>query len=253
MNFYGLYTLYIKEVKRFLVVYHQTVFTPVLSALILLAVFVMSINSPGHTINGVPFIDFVGYGLIIMSITQNAFANSSSSLIMSKVIGYITDLLMPPLGGSEIVIAYTLASITRGVAVGIMVFLCLLPIVSFKVHSLPLLLFFVISSSALLGMLGILTGIAADGFDQNSAVTNYLINPLSFLSGTFYSVNKLPEFFKIINQFNPFFYMIDGFRYSIIGSADSNISVGVIVLVSINLALFYLLKNLIDIGWRLKN
>jgi ABC-2 type transport system permease protein len=252
MNFYGLYTLYLKEVKRFLVVYHQTIFTPVLSALILLAVFVMSINAPDHMINGIPFIDFIGYGLIIMSITQNAFANSSSSLIMSKVIGYITDLLLPPLSGSEIVIAYTLASVTRGIAVGFMVFLCLLPFVSFHIHSIALLIFFAIASSALLGLLGILTGIVADGFDQNSAITNYLINPLSFLSGTFYSVDKLPHFLKVINQFNPFFYMIDGFRYSIIGVADSNIALGMTIIAAINLGLFLLLRHLINIGWRIK-
>jgi ABC-2 type transport system permease protein len=252
MNLYGLYTLYLKEIKRFLRVYHQTLFTPAISALILLAVFVLATHSNGSIIKGVPFIDFIGYGLIIMSITQNAFTNSSSSLIMSKVIGYITDLLLPPLTGFEIVAAYSLAALTRGIMVGALVALSLVPFISFKIYSFYLLAFFVISSGMLLGLLGILTGLISNTFEQNSAVTNYIINPLSFLSGTFYSVDKLPQFFKVINYFNPFFYMIDGFRYSLIGAADSNIEVGIFILTFTNIALFFLLKHLIDIGWRLK-
>jgi ABC-2 type transport system permease protein len=253
MNLYGLYILYLKELRRFLKVYHQTIFTPAISSLILLAIFSLAMDE-NHSlqIKGVPFVDFIGYGLIIMSITQNAFANSSSSLIMSKVIGYITDLLIPPLRGFEIVTAYTLGALTRGLMVGAVVSICLSPFVSFRLHSLGLLIFFTTSSGMLLGLLGILTGLISNTFEQNSAVTNYIINPLSFLSGTFYSVEKLPYFFKLINYINPFFYMIDGFRYSIIGVSDSNIEVGVAVLMLTNFVLFFLLKHLIDIGWRLK-
>ncbi len=252
MNWYGLYTLFIKEVRRFLKVYHQTILTPAVSSLILLAVFVLATENHTRAVRGIPFIDFIGYGLIIMSITQNAFANSSSSLIMSKVIGYITDLLTPPLRGFEIVTAYSLGSLVRGIMVGLMVLLALLPFISLRIHSPGLLVFFVIASGLLLGLLGILTGLLSSTFEQSSAITNYIINPLSFLSGTFYSVEKLPYFFKVINYFNPFFYMIDGFRYSLVGFADSNIEIGVLVLVFSNIILFVLLKYLIDIGWKLK-
>jgi ABC-2 type transport system permease protein len=253
MNLYGMYTLYLKETKRFLKVYHQTVFTPLISSLILLSVFVLASEGHQRNIKNIAFADFIGYGLIIMSITQNAFANSSSSLIMSKVIGYISDLLIPPLQGFEVVAAYMLASLTRGLLVGGVVTLALVPFISFRLHSLGLLCFFLVSSGCLLGLLGILTGIMADSFDQNSAITNYIVNPLSFLSGTFYSVEQLPYFFKVINYFNPFFYMIDGFRYSLIGSGDSNIYIGSAVLFSTNVVLFLVLKRLIDTGWRLKN
>lgn len=252
MNWYGLYTLYLKETRRFLKVYHQTILTPCISALILLAVFVLANENPHRLVKNVAFIDFIGYGLIIMSITQNAFANTSSSLIMSKVIGYITDLLIPPLGAFEIVVGYVLGAITRGLLVGATLLLCLMPIISLRIHDAYLLIFFSISSACLLGLLGILTGIIADSFEQTGAITNYLINPLSFLSGTFYSVEKLPTFFKCINYFNPFFYMIDGFRYSIIGSADSHIAFGAVFLTLSNVVLFSLLCSSINSGWKLK-
>ena len=252
MNWYGLYTLYLKETRRFLKVYHQTILTPCISALILLAVFVLANENPHRLVKNVAFIDFIGYGLIIMSITQNAFANTSSSLIMSKVIGYITDLLIPPLGAFEIVVGYVLGAITRGLLVGATLLICLMPIISLRMHDVYSLIFFSISSACLLGLLGILTGIIADSFEQTGAITNYLINPLSFLSGTFYSVEKLPAFFKCINYFNPFFYMIDGFRYSIIGSADSNIAFGAVFLTLSNMFLFSLLCYLINSGWKLK-
>jgi ABC-2 type transport system permease protein len=252
MNLYGLYTLYAKEVKRFIKVYHQAIFTPAISALILLAVFSLAMPNHDTKIKGIAFIDFIGYGLIIMSITQNAFANSSSSLIMSKVIGYINDLLLPPLSGFEIVTAYSLGAMTRGILVGIVVSITLSPFISFKLHSLALLCFFVITSGLFMGLLGILTGLIANSFEQNSALTNYIINPLSFLSGTFYSTEKLPIFFQKINLFNPFFYIIDGFRYSLIGVSDSNIEIGIGMLILFNSLLFFLLKHLIDVGWKIK-
>ncbi len=253
MNLYGLYTLYTKEVKRFMKVYHQAIFTPAISALILLAVFNLAMPNNSAKIKNVAFIDFIGYGLIIMSITQNAFANSSSSLIMSKVIGYINDLLLPPLGGFEIVTAYSLGAMTRGILVGLAVSIALSPFISFTLHSLALLCFFSIAAGLFMGLLGILTGLIANSFEQNAALTNYIINPLSFLSGTFYSTEKLPIFFQKINLVNPFFYIIDGFRYSLTGVSDSNINTGIWMLIFFNGGLFLLLKHLIDIGWKLKN
>ena len=253
MNTYGMYTLYLKETRRFLKVYHQTIFSPMITALLLLAVFVLSSKGRTYEVKNVAFIDFIGYGLIIMSMTQQAFANTSSSFIMSKVIGYISDLLIPPLQGLEIVSAYTFAAVTRSLIVGFAVAIALVPFVKVTIHSFGLFVFFSLASSSMLAMLGILTGLISKSFDHTYAVTNYLINPLSFLSGTFYSTKHLPQILQTINLYNPFFYMIDGFRYSIIGGVpDSNIRIGVCVLFLINTLLFFLLKHLIDIGWRLK-
>ncbi|AVP88157.1 multidrug ABC transporter permease [Candidatus Phycorickettsia trachydisci] len=253
MNLYGLYVLYLKETKRFLKVYNQTIITPAVSSLLLLAVLVLATSHTNAKVKGIDFEYFIGCGLIIMSILQNSFANSSSSLIMAKVIGYITDLLIPPFQGFEIVTAYTLGAITRGILVGCMVAMCLYPLIKFQVHSLGYLLFFSFAASMLMGLVGILTGLISETFDQNTAMTNYVIGPLSFLSGTFYSIEKLPHFFQIFNHFNPFFYMIDGFRYSLTGVHDSNIHIGVAILISFNTILFLVLKHLIDIGWKLKN
>ncbi len=252
INWYGTYSLTLREVKRFMKVYNQTLITPAISALIFLAVFVLAIGSERRDINGVKFINFMGYGLIIMSIVQNAFANSSSSFIMSKIIGYISDILTPPLGSKEIIIAFTFGAVLRGLIVGILVTLSLLPFVEFTLHHPFLLVFYVLASCTLLGKLGILSGMIANSFDQYSAITSYLITPLSFLSGTFYSVKDLPVILQQINMFNPFFYMIDGFRYCLTDKTDGNIMVGIGFLAIANILLYFILEELIDKGWRIK-
>lgn len=253
INWYGTYNLLVHEIKRFLRVYNQTIIAPAISALILLSVFVLAIKSSVREINGIKFINFMGYGLIIMSIVQNAFANTSSSLIMSKVLGYIADIIVTPLSGIEIVIALIIGALARGIVVGMCVCICLSPFVDFNVYHPLLLIFFVVSSCLLLGHLGILSGIITEGFDQNAAITSYIISPLSFLSGTFYSVSNLPPFLQTINHFNPFFYMIDGFRYCLTNHADSNISIGIGVLALSNVVLFIVTSTLISIGWRIKH
>lgn len=252
INWYGTFVLASKEIKRFLRVYNQTIIAPAISALIFLSVFVLALGSPLHTINGIKFVDFMGYGLIIMSIVQNSFANSSSSLIMSKVLGYISDVLVTPFNGVEIVIAFSIGSIVRGIVVGLVVTICLLPFVEFTIYHPKLLIFFTIFSSFLLGQLGILAGIVSNSFDNNAAVTNYIIAPLSFLSGTFYSVERLPDLLRNVNNLNPFFYMIDGFRYSLTNHADSIIINGVMILFISNVLLFFVLTKLLNIGWRVK-
>jgi ABC-2 type transport system permease protein len=252
INWYGTYTLTLREVKRFMRVYNQTLITPAVSALIFLAVFVLAVGSKRHDIDGVKFINFMGYGLIIMSIVQNSFANSSSSFIMSKIIGYISDILTPPIGSTEIIIAFTVGAVLRGILVGIIVTISLLPFVEFTLYHPFLLLFYVLASCTLLGKLGILSGMVANSFDQHSAITSYLITPLSFLSGTFYSVKDLPGILQQINILNPFFYMIDGFRYCITNKADGNIIIGVGFLITANILMYFLLEKLIDKGWRIK-
>ena len=252
INWYGTYTLTLREVKRFMRVYNQTLITPAISALVFLAVFVLAVGSKKHDIDGIAFINFMGYGLIIMSIVQNAFANSSSSFIMSKIIGYISDILTPPLGSKEIIIAFTIGSVLRGILVGIITTISLLPFVEFTLYHPFLLLFYILTSCTLLGQFGILSGMVANSFDHHSAITSYIITPLSFLSGTFYSVKNLPIFLQLINILNPFFYMIDGFRYCLTDKTDGNIMIGVIFLITANIVIYFTLERLIDKGWRIK-
>lgn len=252
INWYGTYTLTQREVRRFLRVYNQTIFTPMISALIFLAVFVLAIGGNRPDIVGIKFINFMGYGLIVMSIVQNAFANSSSSFIMSKVLGYISDILTPPLGSTEIIIAFTIGAVLRGILVGITVTVALVPFIDYTLHHPLLLIFYVLASCTLLGKLGILSGLISNSFDQHSAITSYLITPLSFLSGTFYSVQSLPIIFQQINMINPFFYMVDGFRYCITGYADGNIIAGIMFLITANIIMYLALTKLIDKGWRIK-
>lgn len=250
-NYYGTYTLAKREVKRFLKVYHQTLIAPAVSSMIFLAVFLLASTNQNQIIGGVKFINFLGYGLIIMTIVQNAFANSLSSIIMSKVIGYINDILMPPLSGLEIVLAYIFGSITRGIMCGLTLSLFLSPFIDFYIFHPLLLVFFTISSCVFMGQIGLLSGMAANNFDESAAITSYIITPLSFLSGTFYSVEKLPTILQNINIFNPFFYIIDGFRYSFTNYADSNIEIGIMIITTLNILLFCLLCRLFNIGWRL--
>lgn len=252
INWYGTYNLIMHEIKRFFRVYHQTIISPAISALIFLSVFVLAVGSSTPSIHGIKFINFMGYGLIIMSIVQNAFANSSSSLIMSKLLGYISDILVPPFSGFELTVAFMVGSLIRGIIVGIVVTICLLPFIEFTIYHPLLLVFFIVASCLLLGLLGMLTAIMSNTFDQNAAVTNYIITPLSFLSGTFYSLDNLPETLKTINYLNPFFYMIDGFRYALTNYADSNILAGVGVLTVTNFVLFLIIVKLLNIGWRIK-
>jgi ABC-2 type transport system permease protein len=252
INWYGAYTLTLREVKRFLRVYNQTVLTPVISALIFLAVFVLAIGANRPDVDGVKFINFMGYGLIAMSIIQNAFSNSSSSFLMSKILGYISDILTPPLGSVEIILAFTIGAVLRGILVGIAVTIALAPFIDYTLYHPLLLVFYLLASCTLLGKLGILSGLIANSFDQHAAITSYLITPLSFLSGTFYSVKALPPIFQQINLFNPFFYIIDGFRYCITDKADGSILTGVIFLMVANMVLYFILDKAIRSGWRIK-
>ena len=205
LNFYGAYMLFTREIKRFLKVYHQTIISPVISSLIFLSIFYLSIGKVKPYIHGIYFLNFMGYGIIMMVMIQNSFANSSSSILMAKVIGYITDILMPPFNGVELFFAFVFGSIVRGLMVGSLLTLVLMFIIEFNFYSPFLLLYYAISACYLMAALGILSGIITNSFDQSSAITNYVIMPLSFLSGTFYSVDRLPVILQKINLFNPLF------------------------------------------------
>jgi ABC-2 type transport system permease protein len=252
MSILRIYTLSIREIKRFIKVYHQTIIAPVISALIFLSIFYLSMGKYTTKINNVDYIDFIGYGLIIISIIQNSFANSSSSIIMSKVLGYISDLIVTPFSGYEIVISYVIGSIFRGILIGILVALFLSPVVTYNLNHGFLLIFIIFNSTIFMGLVGVLAGLVTNNFDQNSAVTNYVIMPMSFLSGTFYSIKNLPIYFQYFNIINPFFYIIDSFRYCFINNSDGNITFGILYISFLNIILFLISAHLFNIGWKIK-
>jgi len=252
-NIIGTYTLYMKEVRRFLKVYNQTLFAPVITALLFLAIFNLALGDRVKMIGDVPFPHFMAAGLIIMSSIQNAFANSSSSIIMGKVMGTIIDYLMPPLSAAEIVFSFVMAAITRAILVAIFVGIAVWWFIDFTIIHHWVLLFYLFAASMLLGLLGVFAGIIAETFDQMSAVTSYVITPLAFLSGTFYSVHQLPPFWYQVSQWNPFFYMIDGFRYGMTGYHDSHIGTGMVIMIVCNILLWATVQTMLTRGYRIKH
>lgn len=251
-NALGLYTLYMREVRRFLKVYTQTIIGPVVTTLLFLAVFSLALGHAVHTVGEVPFLEFLAPGLIMMAIAQNAFANTSSSIMISKVQGNIVDTLMPPLTAHELTFGIAMGGMTRGVVVGIAVGLVLELFVPFGVHNIGLILFHAVGASLMMSLLGLAGGIWSDKFDHIAAVTNFVVTPLSFLSGTFYSIHRLPETAQMIALLNPFFYMIDGFRYGFIGQADASIWVGMAVVAGVDALLWWLCWRMFDTGYKLK-
>ncbi|NBX53193.1 MAG: multidrug ABC transporter permease, partial [Proteobacteria bacterium] len=249
-NWFGAFTLLKKEVYRFLKVYHQTLFSPVVNIVLFLAVFNLSVGNHIQTIEGVDFAVFMSAGLIMMASIQNSFANSSSSFVMGKVMGHIVDYLIPPLGALELLFAFTLGAIIRGICVGIVAYLTILIFVPLGFHNFFIAFFYLFIGCMLLGLLGVLCGIISESFDHMSAMTSYLITPLTFLSGTFYSTNSLPEFWKNISHFNPFFYMIDGFRFGITGHNDGNLFLGSTYILFINLILGIAILRMFKAGYR---
>lgn len=254
VNWIGLWTLYKREVWRFMKVWNQTLFAPVITTLLFLAIFTLALGDTRARIAGdIPFQNFIAPGLIMMAIVQNAFANASSSLMLSKVQGVIIDLLMPPFTATELTLGLMAGGITRGICVGISVAVAMSFFVPLEIHHAGLLVFHVCMASMMLALLGILTGVWAQSFDQMSAITNYVVTPLAFLSGTFYSVRRLPDVWYQVSQFDPFFYMIDGIRYAMTGHHDGNIQTGMIVMVVVNIALWAGATCIIARGWRLKS
>ena len=255
VNWGGLRTLYIKEVRRFFKVQLQTVWAPALTTLLFLVIFTLALGGARPAVMGVPFADFIAPGLIIMGMIQNSFANSSFSLLVGKIQGTIVDYLMPPLSVAELMAAMTGAAVTRALLVGAAVWLAmaLWPGVDVTPRALPAVLWFGLMGSTMTALMGLLTSIWAEKFDHASAVTNFVIAPLSLLSGTFYSVDRVSPVFSAVMHANPFFYAISGFRYGFLGRADSPVLFGALLLLAINLALAALIYALLKRGWRLKN
>lgn len=252
INYYGTLALTKKEILRFLKVYHQTIFSPIINSLLLLAVFSISVGNKIQ-IGDLDFQIFMASGLIIMTAMQNAFANSSSSFVMGKVLGHIIDYLIPPFAALEIIIAFTIGAVLRGITVGIVAYFAIWFFLDIGIYNIFYVIFCLIFASIFLGLLGILCGILSESFDHMSAITSYLITPLTFLSGTFYSTKNLPPTLENLAHYNPFFYMIDGFRYGVTGYHDSNLTIGIFVILSVNIVLFILNYHLLKIGYRIKN
>ena len=251
VNWLGLWTLYKKEVMRFVRVGPQTLLAPVVSNVLYMTVFVFAfaeLRPEGSS----EFVRFLAPGLVMLGILNNAAANSSSSIMTGKLMGSIVDVLMPPLSYAELAIGYIGGAITRGIVVAFATIAAL----SFFTPLIPMhlwaVLYFGLTAAAAMAMIGVLSGIWAEKFDQLAVVNQFIILPMSFLSGTFYHINTLPEIWQKISYANPLFYFIDGFRYGFIGTADSNIMTGVIVAGVLNIVLFLTCLKVLKSGWRLK-
>jgi ABC-2 type transport system permease protein len=254
VNWGGLKALYVKEVRRFFKVQLQTIWAPAITTLLYLVIFTVSMSGVRGSVLGVSFADFLAPGLIIMGMMQNAFANSSFSLLVGKVQGTIVDYLMPPLSPGELLTAMVASSVTRAVLVGLAIWAAML--VWPGVHAVPsnplVVVWFGLMGSAMLSLIGLLTSIWADKFDHAAAIGNFVVAPLSLLSGTFYSVDKLAPTFAAISHANPFFYVISGFRYGFIASADSPVLFGALLLLAINIVLAIACYLVLRSGWKLK-
>ena len=253
INWVGAWTLYQKEVLRFLMVWAQTLFSPLISSLLFLLVLSLAIGNERGDVLGVSFISFLAPGLISMQVIQQSFSHSSSSFMIGKIQGNIVDLLYAPLSAAEVTIAVSLASVTRAVMIAIISIITFMLIIEIQITNYLALIAFTFLSSFILGNVGIIAGLWSEKFDNMATVTNFVIIPLSFLSGTFYSIERLPGLLKTISEFNPFFYMIDGFRYSFIGQADGSITIGLVYLTILSVVSWFITYLLYKNGYKIKS
>ncbi len=254
VNWIGLRTLYMKEVRRFFKVQLQTVWAPAITTLLYLIIFTVALGGARPIVLGASFADFIAPGLIIMGMMQNAFANSSFSLLVGKIQGTIVDYLMPPLSNAEVLAALTGAAVTRAALVGSTIWLAmaLWPGVNVTPAHLWAVLWFGLMGSTMLALMGVMTSIWAEKFDHAAAITNFIVAPAALLSGTFYSVDRLSPVFQAVSHANPFFYAISGFRYGFIGNADSPVVFGAVLLLAINIVLGTICFLLLRSGWKLR-
>tara|TARA_Y100000590_G_scaffold316152_1_gene357531 strand:- start:53 stop:865 length:813 start_codon:yes stop_codon:yes gene_type:complete len=252
INWLGFFTLYKKETFRFLKVAVQTILSPLLTALLFLAVLSLAIGNERGGALGFPFITFLAPGLIAMQIIQQAFSHTSSSIMIGKIQGNIVDVLYAPLSPAEVTLATILAGVTRSfiiAAVSIVVFHL---IIGLEFHSFLMIFIYTFLGSFILAALGFIIGLWAEKFDNMASATNFIIVPLSFLSGTFYSIKKLPEILQKISEWNPFFYMIDGFRYGFLGVSDGSLTFGLFYLIVLSCLIWFASYILFKKGYKIK-
>ena len=253
VNWVGFYTLYKKETLRFLIVFGQTIAGPVLTGILFLIVLSIAWGEDRGEVLGLPFIEFLAPGLISMQVIQQSFSHSSSSLLGGKMMGNIIDLIGSPLSAKEVTLAIILASVTRAFIICLVSIFCFNLFVEIKILNYYYFFFFLINSSFLMGALGFVAGIWADRYDNMATVTNFVIVPLSFLSGAFYSIDRLPNILKEMSFYNPFFHMIDGLRFSMIGISDGSTLFGLFYLSSFCLVLWSIAYYLYKIGYKIKS
>ena len=253
INWIGLRSLYIKEVSRFMVVWAQTLFSPLVSSLLFLSVLSLALGNERGEVLGFSFINFLAPGLIIMSMIQQSFSHSVSSLIIGKMQGNILDLLYAPLSAAEVTLAIIFAAITRSITILIVSVLAFSLIIDMHIHNIFFIFFGAFFGSFFLGALGFITGLWAEKFDHTATITNFIIVPLSFLSGVFYSVERLPDIFQSISKINPFFYIIDITRYGFLGVSDGNTLFGVFYLIILSIVAWFIAYYLFNKGYKIKS
>ena len=251
-NWIGLWTLFSKETSRFLKVFYQTVLAPVVTNILFLTVFLIVIDRENFVIGGVSYSEFLVPGLIMMQILQNSFMNTSSTIMISKVQGNIVDILLPPLSNLELTIALSFGGVARGMIVGLASIITLYFFVDMKFVNFFYIIFFSFSGSLALSLLGIIGGIWSEKFDHMAGLTAFIITPLTFLSGSFYSIQKLPLILEYLAKYNPIFYFIDGFRAGFIGYSDARVFNGIIVCIFLNTILFFLVYKMFQTGYKLR-
>jgi len=253
VNFIGFKSLWIKECKRFFVVWAQTLLSPLISSLLFLSVLTLALGNARGEVLGVPFISFLAPGLIAMSILTQSFSHSVSSLMIGKIQGNIVDMLYAPLSALEVTLAIILAAVTRSLIIAIISIGVFSIIIEMHIYNIFYVFIFGFLGSFILGALGFITGLWAEKFDHTATITNFIISPLSFLSGTFFSLKSLPLFFQSLSSINPFFYIIDGFRYGFLGVSDGSISFGLIYLSILSLLMWLVAFYLYKIGYKIKS
>ena len=253
INWLGFITLYQKEILRFFKVAIQTIISPLVSALLFLMVLSLAIGNERTGVLGLPFITFLAPGLIAMQIIQQAFSHTSSSIMIAKIQGNIIDILHAPLSAAEVTLAIILAAVTRSFIIAIVSILVFSFVTELKFYNFYYIFIFTFLGSFILGAIGIVVGLWAEKFDNMASATNFIIVPLSFLSGTFYSIKKLPETLQIISEWNPFFYIIDGFRYGFLGVSDGSIEFGLSYLVILSCLTWFASYILFKKGYKIKS
>jgi ABC-2 type transport system permease protein len=253
INWIGFKSLWLKECNRFMTVWQQTLLSPLVSSLLFLSVLSLALGNNKGDVLGYSFISFLAPGLIAMSVLTQSFSHSVSSLMIGKIQGNIVDMLYAPLSAFEVSMAIILAALTRSFLIAIISIGVFSLIVEIPINNIFYIFIFGFLSAFILGSLGFITGLWAEKFDHTATVTNFVITPLSFLSGVFYSIDKLPIFFQTISHLNPFFYMIDGFRYGFLGTSDGSISVGLTYLTILGFLMWYVAFYLYKKGYKIKS
>ena len=249
----GFQTLFYKEVLRFWKVATQTITAPIMTAMLYLLIFGHVLDSHVQVYAGVRYTSFLIPGLVMMSVLQNSFANASSSLMQSKITGNLVFILLPPLSYWELFAAYVLASIVRGLVVGFGVFVITAWFADLSFNAPVWIILFSVLGAAILGTMGLIAGIWAEKFDQLAAFQNFLIMPATFLSGVFYSIHSLPPIWQTISRFNPFFYMIDGFRFGFFGQSDVNPVHSFVIVCGFFVALASIALTMLKSGYKLRS